>query len=607
VNGGSPTAAAAAAGAPLSLLVRVNLLSTWRKFTSLRHQSKLLVTLIGLFLVGYVALAFGLFHTGLRFINRFPGLGPLMVERLLFLLFAFLFALLLLSNLVIGYTNLFRNREAAYLLTAPVRVAVVFQWKLLESAVLASWAFVFLIAPLLAAYGLVNRVPWHFYPATCGLVLLFIVLPGVAGSGAAVLLARFLDRRAFQVATVVTVLTLLALLAFRFRPEAVTEEQLEVRVLAAIDRLLENTRFAHFPLLPSYWLSASVQNWAEGALTSAGFFALVLLSHVLFFGALAFTRLGGAFYDAASTVQSRGSVFARWEWFQRLETRRAAMAAELRRRWLDLAAHPEQAPAAALGFGPHDRPDDLLRRLGLAPDVRALIVKDLRVFWRDTTQWGQTVLLFGLLAVYIINLRHFTRQLDAPFWITLVSFLNLGACALNVATVTTRFVFPQFSLEGRRVWLVGLAPLGLVRVVRLKFWLASGAALLLTLSLTLTSCHLLKLEWTRTLYFALAITVMTFVLNAIAVGLGALYPNFRETNPSKIVSGFGGTFCLVLSFLYILGSVVTLAVGSPWGWRGDESEPGRAVTAWTVFILISALAGWLPLRLGLKRVAETEL
>jgi len=57
---------------------------------------------------------------------------------------------------------------------------------------------------------------------------------------------------------------------------------------------------------------------------------------------------------------------------------------------------------------------------------------------------------------------------------------------------------------------------------------------------------------------------MTLTLTGLAVGLGALYPNFKEDNPSKIVSGFGGTFCLVLSFFYILGSVVLLALASRW-------------------------------------------
>src|SRR5207244_6292112 len=69
-------------------------------------------------------------------------------------------------------------------------------------------AFIFLIAPLLAAYGLTRGVAWHFYPVTVVLILLLIILPGVAGSFVAVNVARYLDRRVFQVMTLVFVIVL---------------------------------------------------------------------------------------------------------------------------------------------------------------------------------------------------------------------------------------------------------------------------------------------------------------------------------------------------------------------------------------------------------------
>src|SRR5204863_5677087 len=131
---------------------------------------------------------------------------------------------------------------------------------------------------------------------------------------------------------------------------------------------------------------------------------------------------------------------------------------------------------------------------GVPVDVRALLVKDVRVFWRDTTQWGQTLVLFGLLAAYIINLRHFSQQLTNPFWVHLVSYLNLGACSLNLATLTTRFVYPQFSLEGKRLWIVGMAPLGMKAVVRTKFWQATLVSIIITVSLMALSCRMLKLD-----------------------------------------------------------------------------------------------------------------
>jgi ABC-2 type transport system permease protein len=548
---------------PLLLLIRVNLLQSWRKLKSVRQQSRLLSSLIGFFVIGYLGLAFFMFRLGLKFLGAFPGLGTLLIERLLFLLFAFLFVLLLFSNLVISYTNLFRNRETNFLISLPIPMQTIFRWKFLESVLLASWAFIFLIAPLLAAYGLSQNAPWHFYFITILSIALFIVLPGVLGAWAAINLARFLDRRAFQIVAFVAAVAALIAVAFWLKPEVVSDESTESRVLELMDRLLVRTRFAEFRLLPSYWLSSSVLQWAEGALAEARFYILVLLSYVLLFGYLSVTRTGEIFYKAFSSVQSRATIFGQWEWL---------------REW----RNPKNT--FTYGKGAAEKFFGLLR--DVSPDVRALLVKDARTFWRDTTQWGQTLVLFGLLGVYIINLRHFSQQLTNPFWVHLVSYLNLGACALNLATLTTRFVYPQFSLEGKRLWIVGMAPLGLVKIVRAKFWLASLAALTVTVGLMWLSCHMLKLPWHRTMYLSGIITVMTFTLTGLAIGLGALYPNFREDNPSKIVSGFGGTFCLVLSFLYIVGSVTMMAVGSPWGWRGEPSLQ-LCVLTWCGFVLLS--------------------
>ncbi|MBM3837683.1 MAG: hypothetical protein FJ398_06920 [Verrucomicrobia bacterium] len=568
---------------PLLILVQINTLQAWRRVKSIREQSSFLWSVIAVFILGYLALSFLLFHRGLRFMGRFPGLGGLLTERLLFLLFAFLFALLLLSNLVIGYTNLFRNRETSYLLALPVSTQTIFRWKFIESTLLASWAFVFLIAPLLAAYGLTRGVPWHFYLLTLFLIGLFIILPGVAGSWLAVSLGRYLDRRAFQMVALGVALGGLAGAAWWFQPEPITDPMLETRVLTVLDRLLLKTRFAQFPFLPSYWLSAGVLNWSEGALASASFFALVLSSYVLFFGFLSFTKTGGIFYEAFSAVQSRGGIMERWSFLRGRRSRSPSF------------GYAEGWVESALRALP-----------GVKTDTRALMAKDIRLFWRDTTQWGQTFVLFGLLGAYIINLRHFSHQLTNPFWVNLVAYLNLGACSLNLATLTTRFVYPQFSLEGKRLWVLGLAPLGLGRMIKAKFALASSASLCITLGLVLLSCQMLKMPWTRTLYFATAVSVMTFALNGLAVGLGVLYPNFKEDNPSKIVSGFGGTFCLVLSFLYIAGSVVLLALGSPWS-RGRSAVLGSLENSWFIFLAVSFILGHLPLKLGLRKVRDFEL
>jgi ABC-2 type transport system permease protein len=347
-----------------------------------------------------------------------------------------------------------------------------------------------------------------------------------------------------------------------------------------LDQLLNKTRFAQFPFLPSYWLSSSILQWAEGVLSAAGFFILVLLSHVSFFGYLAFTRLGDSFYETASAVQSRASLLGEWGWFRSVADRRQRM------------AHRPSLMERLFGVIPW-----------LAPDAKALVVKDIRTFWRDTTQWGQSVVLFGLLGVYVLNLRHFTHTLANPFWVTLVAYLNLGACSLNLATVTTRFVYPQFSLEGRRLWIVGMAPMGLARVVKTKYWMATICSLSVTMLLVTLSSYMLKMSWGRIGYFAVVTCVMTFSLNGLAVGLGMLYPNFKDGNPSKIVSGLGGTLCLILSFLYILVSVLALGFGT----GGVHPRPEWVVSSIFVFAALSFLVGWMPLKLGFRQLNRIEI
>ncbi len=541
----------------------------------MREQSRLLTGIIGIFIFGYLALAFELFYHGMKFIAKFPGLGAVLTERLLYTLFAFLFALLLLSNLVIAYTNLFRNRETAFLLTLPVSNQTIFQWKFIESMLLASWAFLLLIAPLLVAFGLVRGVPWHFYPLTVLLIGLFIILPGVFGAALAIAIGRHLDRKNFQILILLLAVMLLAFVAFWWKANPVDEALLDQRTLEALDKLLAKTRFTMFPFLPSYWLSASVMQWAEGITREAVFFAAVLLSNTLFFGSIAFTRFGNIFYNTASAMQSRsGRMF-------KLNFLRTAKSDLTKPGFLENAF--EKIPR-------------------LAPDARALAVKDMRMFWRDTTQWGQSVMFFGLLGAYIINLRNFTHQLTSPFWIHAVAFLNLGACAFNLASLTTRFVFPQFSIEGRRLWIVGMSPMGLARIVKTKYWLASTLLLVITLGLVTLSCFLLKMSWTEVVFFGAVVTVMTFALNGLSVGLGVLYPNVKETNPNKIVSGFGGTLCFVLSTVYIIASLALLMVGG----GSYPRQAGLALAGIAGFGLLSFVIGWLPMKWGLKHLKNFE-
>ena len=105
---------------PLRLLLGLLLTQLWRKLRDANERSGSLTWLIVAFVASYPIIASWLFGRGLRKLATVQGIGPVLIEELVFLLFAFLFMMLLFSNVVVGYTNLFRSKESVFLFTQPI-------------------------------------------------------------------------------------------------------------------------------------------------------------------------------------------------------------------------------------------------------------------------------------------------------------------------------------------------------------------------------------------------------------------------------------------------------------------------------------------------------
>ena len=81
-------------------------------------------TLAG-FLLGYLVLGYVIFYQGLYHLGRVPMSGPVLSERIFYLMFFFFFLMLVFSNAVISYTTLDgRAVVDRYARMFPVEVAV---------------------------------------------------------------------------------------------------------------------------------------------------------------------------------------------------------------------------------------------------------------------------------------------------------------------------------------------------------------------------------------------------------------------------------------------------------------------------------------------------
>ena len=199
-----------------------------------------------------------------------------------------------------------------------------------------------------------------------------------------------------------------------------------------------------------------------------------------------------------------------------------------------------------------------------------------------------------------------------PLFKLVLSSLNFGVCSLTLSTLTTRFIFPMFSLEGRRLWILGLSPVGMPRVLRLKLLLFSGVIGAATCTLMFISGVKLGMPGPDLAYYCGAIILMSTGLTALALTLGVLFPNFHDASPAKIVSGFGGTLCLILNFIFILLFMAVFVWPGMFASRHTGPE-FAAQKHWVLLmasgglVLLTAVITGIPIFFSVKRMKKLEL
>lgn len=442
------------------------------------------------------------------------------------LMFVSLTIMLIISTEIILYSSLFTVPESTFLLSTPTPADRIFAYKFQGAVAFSSWGFLLLGSPILIGYGLVVQggAPWYFYAALPLFFLGFVLVPGSLGALLCLLLVNYVPRRRKQVVMSMALLIIGLAMGWGYQNlRAVTPGMVISRDW--VNQLLSGLAVFHTPVDPAHWIARGLQAAALGEIEEMAYNLALVWSNGLFLYLLCIW--------AARKLYRRGF-------------NRAASGGNLRRRyggsWLD------DALARLLFF--------------LDPQTHLLIVKDFRTFRRDPVQWAQILIFLGLAVLYFSNVRRFYEQdIGRPFQ-NGISLLNLTATAFLMCAYTGRFIFPMLSLEGRKFWILGLLPLRRERLLWGKFAFATIGSLLVAEFMVIFSNLMLYVPWPIVAVHALTIAVLSFGLSGLSVGLGTCLANFRETDPSKIAVGFGGTLNLVAGLLLLLLVIGVMAV--PW-------------------------------------------
>jgi ABC-2 type transport system permease protein len=183
-----------------------------------------------------------------------------------------------------------------------------------------------------------------------------------------------------------------------------------------------------------------------------------------------------------------------------------------------------------------------------------MIRKDQLVFLRDASQWSQLLVVAAIMIIYLVNYKYFEIAADQKLFGEVgLFYFNLAACGFVVVALAGRFLFPAVSLEGRNFWIILQAPISLEKYLSGKWIGAMAPVVVIGQFLIWLSNLLVAQNWFFCLAASLIILLISVGIAAMAVGLGAVYPQFHSPNAAKIASSFGAVIYMILGMFVVLG------------------------------------------------------
>jgi len=539
-----------------------------------RERGDLLRALMfgGIGLAVAMAITFGSFWLTWQLAD-FAELGDYLLRVGLSWLFLTFLSFLAFSGVVTALSTFFLSDDLRLLLAAPIAPRRLFHARFLRTLVQSSWMVVVFLAPLLLGVGIARCAPLSFFVVSALTIVPFTIIPVALGTAITLVLVNvFPARRARDILMLMGLLfaaSIVVLIRY-IQPERL----LRVESLPDITGFFATLQSPITPLLPSFWagetLFASLQGGRD------------------------FLHLAALWTTAFSLMLVVRAAHERWHFsgFSNAQEARKARFSKLRTL------------------------DGLVRRLPIGSVRRHLLVKDVKVFLRDVSQWSQLLLLLALVVVYLFNFRVLDLE-RIPYVSGVIknvyAFVNLAMAGFVMATVAVRFVFPGVSAEGAAFWIIRSAPISLRDFLWSKFWIGLVPVLLLSEGLTISANQLLGVDPFLKVMSAVAIVFMSVALVGLATGLGARYPRFAADNASQVAGSYGGVAFMVAGVLYVLTIIALVAWPSSvylfHQMRQLPLDPSQRVEIYGCFLAAGAVSlatWWIGMESGVRALLQMD-
>jgi ABC-2 type transport system permease protein len=539
--------------------------------------------IIGGFFISFL-IYFGLYRF-LGHVGRAPMLGPvvgpliggLLTAKLLEMLYMALFLMLIFSSIISAFSVYYLDDELAVLIASPVSIGRIFWSRFALLVGESSWMVIAFFSPVFLAFATALKAPFWAYLILPLFILFYLLIPNLVGAFLALMLASAFPirqmRRVFQFLSGIVLAAMVIFLRF-MEPEKL----INPHYFSDVSRYLLSLRNPYFSWFPSSWIHQSTLLLFQGDLPRAvREFIPVFALGVLFFVVL----------------HILAKIYYLTSWQKSLE------AVENQVRGLELLRRILLIP---------------LRHL--PPDARAIADKEVTVFFRDPAIFSQIFMMGAIVFVYgynltILPLKELPSLYAGEINDSLVYF-NGPFIGFILAAIAMRFVYPSISIEGRAFWAVKSSPVPASRLLQVKFWLYLPPIFALGMILCYISNQVFRVTYPVLFWLSFFnVALMSVVITALAIGLGAIYARFDFDNPVKIAGSFGGFVFMVMSALFVLNLLVFQAypMFRFYFHRFYPMQQGTYVLiGLAFFLLILSTVAWvvIPLRKGREAIERYE-
>ena len=554
----------------ISCLLRPRLLALRNKI------KKDIWKLILILLIGTISW-FAIFSFSIKLLSYFKKaelIGDLILYRFLSMIILVFFSVLTLSNIIASLSNLLLSKDLEICHGSPCSVEEIFISRMILTVFDSSWMLVVFGSPIIMAYAWIYHPGIRFYLDLLHTGLSLIIISANIGIFITMLLANLLP--AYRMREIFLFLGILlfvtAYLLFRFmRPERLVDPE----TFFTLIQYIKSLKAPDSPYIPSYWMCITLWKDLKGADPS-------LFNMLLLWTTSASLTVINIWIAEATYFRAYSKAF---------EAKRSIKV-----------SHKMMNTIRAV----------LIRIWGR--DMGVVMDKEIRIFFRDNTQWTQLILLGALVIVYIYNFKVLPLKesgFDLSFLQNEIAFFNIGFVGFLLSAISARFIFPSISAEGEAFWIIHSSPLLLRRFLWCKFLFYFPFMLVLGEALVIITNHLLCAD---TSIMILSIVNTFFMVSAIvsmAVGIGAIYPDFKHENIAQVATSIGALIYMILSFVLFSAIVLLQAMPAYWIFMSRTKGipiSGAKLVVIVVLFSISIFIYWIcfikPIQIGIRKLED---